>query len=85
MTHPDSSSFGVWIGDRRAGTIQRFGDRTRFSLDPDYREDPDRPCSGLSSKTARSGSMSPLLGSRRGSRTCSPREGCGTGSPGNAA
>lgn len=47
MTHLDSSSFGVWIGDRRAGTIQRVGDRTRFSLDLDYREDPDRPVLGL--------------------------------------
>lgn len=44
---PDSTSFGVWIGDRRAGTIRRFGDRTRFSLDGDYREDPDRPVLGL--------------------------------------
>lgn len=47
MTQPGSSSFGVWIGDRRAGTIQRFGDRTRFSLDFDYREDPGRPVLGL--------------------------------------
>jgi serine/threonine-protein kinase HipA len=47
MTHPDSSGFSVWIGDRRAGTIQRVGDRTRFSLDLDYREDPDRPVLGL--------------------------------------
>lgn len=47
MTHPDSSRFGVWIGDRRAGTISRIGDRTRFSLDFDYREDPDRPVLGL--------------------------------------
>jgi serine/threonine-protein kinase HipA len=47
MTQPDSGSFGVWIGDRRAGTIQRIGDRTRFSLGRDYREDPDRPVLGL--------------------------------------
>ncbi len=47
MTHPDSDSFGVWIGDRRAGTIQRVADRTRFSLDLDYREDPSRPVLGL--------------------------------------
>jgi serine/threonine-protein kinase HipA len=44
---PDTESFGVWIGDRRAGTIRRYGDRTRFSLDPDYREDPARPVLGL--------------------------------------
>jgi serine/threonine-protein kinase HipA len=44
---PGSGSFGVWIGDRRAGTIRRFGDRTRFSLDAGYREDPDRPVLGL--------------------------------------
>jgi serine/threonine-protein kinase HipA len=44
---PDPASFGVWIGDRRAGTIRRFGDRTRFSLDADYRADPDRPVLGL--------------------------------------
>jgi serine/threonine-protein kinase HipA len=47
MTHPDSSSFSVWIGDQRAGTIHRIGDRTRFSLDADYREDPNRPVLGL--------------------------------------
>jgi serine/threonine-protein kinase HipA len=44
---PDTDSFGVWIGDRRAGTIRRFADRTRFSLDPDYREAADRPVLGL--------------------------------------
>lgn len=48
MTTPlGSSSFGVWIAERRAGTIYRVGDRTRFSLDLDYREDPDRPVLGL--------------------------------------
>jgi serine/threonine-protein kinase HipA len=46
-TQPDSDSFSVWIGDRRAGTIHRIGDRTRFSLDLDYRDDPDRPVLGL--------------------------------------
>jgi serine/threonine-protein kinase HipA len=46
-SRPDSDSFSVWIGDRRAGTIHRVGDRTRFSLDFDYREDPDRPVLGL--------------------------------------
>jgi serine/threonine-protein kinase HipA len=46
-SQPDSDSFSVWIGDRRAGTIHRIGDRTRFSLDFDYREDPDRPVLGL--------------------------------------
>lgn len=44
---PDPESFGVWIADRRAGTIRRYGDRTRFSLDPDYREAADRPVLGL--------------------------------------
>lgn len=44
---PDSDSFSVWISGRRAGTIHRIGDRTRFSLDPEYREDPDRPVLGL--------------------------------------
>lgn len=44
---PVSDSFGVWIGDRRAGTIFRVADRTRFTLDRDYREDPDRPVLGL--------------------------------------
>ena len=48
MTSPrDTESFAVWIGDRRAGTIRRYGDRTRFSLDPKYREDPARPVLGL--------------------------------------
>jgi serine/threonine-protein kinase HipA len=44
---PDTERFGVWLGGRRAGTIRRHGDRTRFSLDPDYRDDPDRPVLGL--------------------------------------
>jgi hypothetical protein len=36
MTSPPSTeSFGVWLGGRRAGTIRRYGDRTRFSLDAD--------------------------------------------------
>jgi serine/threonine-protein kinase HipA len=46
-SRPGSDSFSVWIGDRRAGTIHRFSDRTRFSLDLDYREDPGRPVLGL--------------------------------------
>jgi serine/threonine-protein kinase HipA len=46
-SQPDSDSFSVWIGDRRAGTIHRVGDRTRFSLDLAYREDPERPVLGL--------------------------------------
>jgi serine/threonine-protein kinase HipA len=47
MSQPDSDSFSVWIGGRRAGTIHRIGDRTRFLLDLDYREDPERPVLGL--------------------------------------
>jgi serine/threonine-protein kinase HipA len=47
MTTPDTGSFGVWLGDRRAGTIRRVGDRTRFRLDRDYRDDPERPVLGL--------------------------------------
>jgi serine/threonine-protein kinase HipA len=48
MTSPrDTESYGVWLGNRRAGTIRRYGDRTRFSLDPDYREAADRPVLGL--------------------------------------
>jgi len=47
MTLPDSSRFGVWIGAQRAGTILRIGDRTRFSLDRDYLEDPNRSVLGL--------------------------------------
>lgn len=46
-TPPATESFGVWIGNRRAGTIIRFGDRVRFSLDPDYLDDPGRPVLGL--------------------------------------
>lgn len=42
-SQPDSGSFSVWIGDRRAGTIYRIGDRTRFSLDPDYRAEDEVP------------------------------------------
>jgi hypothetical protein len=33
VAHPQSSTFGVWIGDWRVGTIQRTGAQTRFSLD----------------------------------------------------
>ena len=33
--------------NRGPGTIRRYGDRTRFSLDPGYRSDPDRPVLGL--------------------------------------
>lgn len=47
MTQPEPGRFSVWIGDRRAGTIHRIGDRTRFSLDSGYRDDPDRPVLGL--------------------------------------
>jgi serine/threonine-protein kinase HipA len=47
MTPLSTESFGVWLGDRRAGTIIRFGDRTRFSLDPEYIGDPSRPVLGL--------------------------------------
>jgi serine/threonine-protein kinase HipA len=39
--------YGVWIDNRRAGTLRQLGDRTRFSLDRDYREDPDRAVLGL--------------------------------------
>src|SRR5512146_270708 len=46
-SQPAADSFSVWIGTRRAGMILRAGDRTRFSLDLDYREDPDRPVLGL--------------------------------------
>ncbi|HEU5026820.1 MAG TPA: HipA domain-containing protein [Spirillospora sp.] len=46
MSSPDKR-FGVWLGERRVGTIVQRGDRTRFSLDAEYREDPDRPVLGL--------------------------------------
>ncbi|MGC4854618.1 HipA N-terminal domain-containing protein [Micromonospora sp. DT4] len=41
------SWFGVWLGDQRVGTLQQVGDRTWFSLDRQYREDPNRPVMGL--------------------------------------
>jgi len=44
---PDTDRYGVWIAERRAGTIRWYGDRTRFTLDPDYREAADRPVLGL--------------------------------------
>jgi serine/threonine-protein kinase HipA len=37
----------VWLGDRRIGIIHQRGDHTRFALDEDYRDDPDRPVLGL--------------------------------------
>ncbi|MGC5329872.1 type II toxin-antitoxin system HipA family toxin [Micromonospora sp. DT62] len=39
--------FGVWLGEHRVGTLKQVGDRTWFSLDPDYRENPGRPVLGL--------------------------------------
>ncbi|WP_422754857.1 type II toxin-antitoxin system HipA family toxin [Micromonospora sp. WMMD708] len=45
---PSSDSwFGVWLGDQRAGTLRQVGDRTWFSLDRSYRENPERPVLGL--------------------------------------
>jgi serine/threonine-protein kinase HipA len=44
---PAEQRFGVWLGERRAGTIRQLGDRTRFSLDHDYQEDPEREVLGL--------------------------------------
>ncbi|GAA4241778.1 HipA domain-containing protein [Actinomadura meridiana] len=46
MSSPDKR-FGVWLGERRVGTIVQQGDRTRFTLDAEYREDPQRPVLGL--------------------------------------
>jgi len=44
----DSSvRYGVWVKGRRAGTLHQFGDHSRFILDAEYREDPDRPVLGL--------------------------------------
>jgi serine/threonine-protein kinase HipA len=37
----------VWLQDRRAGTIHQRGDYTRFTLDEDYRTDPERAVLGL--------------------------------------
>lgn len=39
--------FGVWLGDRKVGTLRKAGDRTWFSLDRDYRDDPERSVLGL--------------------------------------
>ena len=33
VAHPQSSTFGVWIGDRWVGIVQRAGAQARFSLD----------------------------------------------------
>jgi serine/threonine-protein kinase HipA len=41
------SSFGVWLRDRRAGTLHRRGDFTWFVFNDDYRSDPQRPVLGL--------------------------------------
>ncbi|MGH3282154.1 MAG: HipA N-terminal domain-containing protein, partial [Trebonia sp.] len=41
------SAFGVWVGERRVGTIRRDGDRTRFTLDHEYRADLGHPVLGM--------------------------------------
>ena len=39
--------FEIWLADQRVGTLQQAGDRTRFALDRDYRENPSRAVLGL--------------------------------------
>lgn len=46
MSQPERA-YAVWLGTTRAGTIHQRGDYTRFTLAPEYRDEPDRPVLGL--------------------------------------
>jgi serine/threonine-protein kinase HipA len=46
MTSPENR-YGVWLKDRRAGTLHQRGDYTWFTIDEDYALDPNRPVLGL--------------------------------------
>lgn len=54
------SVLGVWIGDRRAGTLVRLpDDRVTFAFDPGYAADPDRPTLSLGFKGSSGGLVTP--------------------------
>ncbi|BBB70275.1 phosphatidylinositol kinase (plasmid) [Undibacterium sp. YM2] len=44
------SALDIFIGTTKAGVLFRYGDIIRFSVDPDYANDPDRPVISLSYK-----------------------------------
>ncbi|MCX4449480.1 type II toxin-antitoxin system HipA family toxin [Streptomyces sp. NBC_01789] len=46
MSLPESA-YGVWLHDRRVGTLHQRGDHTRFLLDEEYASDGNRPVLGL--------------------------------------
>jgi len=39
--------YGVWVYERFVGVLQSRGDYTRFLIDPNYWDDPERPVLGL--------------------------------------
>ena len=43
---PAEHSFGVWLGRTFVGAIRQRADHCRFSLHPNYTEDPNRPVLG---------------------------------------
>jgi serine/threonine-protein kinase HipA len=47
MTPLTENRFGVWIGNRQAGTLHQRGDYTWFVIAEDYATDPARPVLGL--------------------------------------
>lgn len=56
------SVLGVWIGDRRAGTLVRLpDDRVTFAFDPGYAADPDRPTLSLGFKGSSGGLVTPPI------------------------
>ncbi|WP_433869626.1 type II toxin-antitoxin system HipA family toxin [Saccharopolyspora sp. CA-218241] len=44
---PNETRHGVWLGERRVGTLNQRGDHTWFGFTEEYREDPQRPVLGL--------------------------------------
>lgn len=44
---PPTLAYGVWLTDRRVGTLRQRGDYTWFLTDEAYRQDPPRPVLGL--------------------------------------
>ncbi|HUG27122.1 MAG TPA: HipA domain-containing protein [Gemmatimonadales bacterium] len=53
---------GVWLGERRAGTLVRLpDDRVTFAFDPGYAADPDRPTLSLGFKGSSGGLVTPPM------------------------
>lgn len=61
-TRSEVDVLGVWIGERRAGTLVRLpDDRVTFAFDPAYAADADRPTLSLSFKGSRGGLVTPAV------------------------